>query len=70
MAQQIKDLAVVTAVAQVHSLAPELLHAAGAAKKKKKKKHSTQKLLAHPQSTETCRITNSVIFAICQTSAK
>ena len=37
MAQQIKDLAVVTAVAQVHSLAPELLHAAGAAKKKKKK---------------------------------
>ena len=38
MAQRVKDLGVVTAVAQVPALALELAHAAGVAKKKKKKK--------------------------------
>ena len=38
MAQQVKDLAVVTAVAQVRSLAPGLLHAWAQLKGKKKKK--------------------------------
>ena len=36
MAQWVKNPAVVTAVARVQSLAPELLHAEGSAKKKKK----------------------------------
>ena len=38
MAQLVKDLAFVTAVVQIQSLAPEFLHAIGKAKKEKEKK--------------------------------